>query len=105
MVTAEDVSGLFGGDMDAARDFVNKMRFVVQADGADLSVEEEQEQREQQRLKVLQLTVERLETQLKQLRGALHEALIAPVEKNMAAQGFTVNNEGQQQALPGAVYS
>jgi len=103
-ITAEDVSGLFGGDMELANDFVKKMRSLVQAEGSDMSVEEEQEQREQQRLKVLQMTVERLETQLKQLRGALHESLIAPVEKGVSAQGFTVNTEPQL-ALPGAVFT
>merc|ERR1719428_1974491 len=78
-INATDVAGLFGGDVIAANDFVKKMRSLMEAEGADTNGDDEQELKEQQRLKILQLTVERLESQLKQLRGALHEALIAPV--------------------------
>jgi len=101
-INAGDVAGLFGGDMIAANDFVKKMRSLMEAEGADTNAEDEQELKEQQRLKILQLTVERLESQLKQLRGALHEALIAPVGSGQALTGYTVE---PQLALPGSINS
>jgi hypothetical protein len=101
-ITAEDVSSLFGGDMPAAQEFVKKMRSLMENEGVGETGGEDQELREQQRLKILQLTVERLENQLRSLRGALHEALIAPVGHNQSQQGLTIQNEPQL-ALPGAV--
>jgi len=103
-INAGDVADLFGGDMIAANDFVKKMRSLMEAGGADTNADDEQELKEQQRLKILQLTVERLESQLKQLRGALHEALIAPVGPGQAVTGYTVQQE-QHLALPGSVNS
>lgn len=101
-VTPEDVAMLFGGDMIQTQEFVNKVNELM----AGQEPVEDQEQREQERLKMLQSQVRRLENQLKALRGALHETKAAPANKGLAREGYTVHNPNAQHpapALPGTV--
>lgn len=98
-----DIVRHFNGDEAKAADFYKKVKAMIASNssGEQGDEEEDQELREQQRLKVLQATVERLEQQLRQLRGALHEALVAPAMPGQSLEGYSVRH--QQPALPGAV--
>jgi len=83
----EDIVKHFGGNEEKAHHFVNKLQDLIgsssrsgamkQTGNADWR-DEEEEVHEQHRLQALQTTVVRLENQLRQLRGALHDALVAP---------------------------
>jgi len=114
-VNMADISGHFRGNDRKAAEFVAQVRELadVEAKIRDKSLvrkfgdKMEEQGEEQERLQKLQATVGRLESDLKQLRGALHDSYIARTAAGQSLDGYTVDNSTPggtfSTALPGAV--
>jgi len=119
-LAAVDFARHFKGNVYLAYDFAQKLRDLAEANtaqragaGGFAAEKDDQEAMEQDQVRELQRTVERLEAHLKQLRGALHASGVAPLAEGQSAEGYMVKSalwysgeqhlQGNELVLPNVV--
>jgi len=100
-LVAADLLAHFRGDLRTAHDFTQKVQRLAEAEGAlgagevgGFQERDAIEAKEQEQLRKLQTTVERLEGHLRQLRGALHATSAAPLKEGQSQLGYHVELQG-----------
>jgi len=114
MLVAEDLQNNFGGDMAAAHEFVLGLQRLQEAEEIrsgqhevggyhDRRQDDFHQIREQEQLSKLQFTVEKLEENIRLIRGALHKSKEAPLKPGQAESGFLVGSVENvpQNSMPG----
>mmetsp|Transcript_41450 Transcript_41450/g.93503 ORF Transcript_41450/g.93503 Transcript_41450/m.93503 type:complete len:746 (-) Transcript_41450:9-2246(-) len=93
-LVTEDLAHHFGGDIKTTADFVRRVQQIEQSEVARSHVgfddAEEEEVQEQEQLRKLRTTVDRLEGHVRELRGALHRSGVAPLRPGQAEAGYLV---------------
>jgi len=117
-LVCESIAHHWGDDpkdsVEQANSFVASVRDLAEAESSNggtassFQNQEEIESQEQEQLRKLQQTVQRLELHMAQLRGALHASGVAPVPEGQPTQGFCADDsaeheEAMRQSLPGSV--
>lgn len=104
----------FKGDEKQAGQFVHKVRELADADSKNADevrnfTPKEIEVQELERLQKLQVTMQRLEEHMQQLRGALHESCVGRLQEGQSLEGYSVDAPALSVTdlpmLPGAVNS
>jgi len=102
MMVAEELQDNFGGDMNAAHEFVLGLQRLQEAEELrsaqhevgglrDRREDEFHQLREQEQLSKLQFTVEKLEENIRLIRSALRKSKEAPLKPGQAEAGFRVD--------------
>lgn len=119
-LVTENIARHWGGDIRETSNFVDKLRRLAdeesskQDNNAIFQSQDEIENEEQEQLRKLQTTVQRLEGHLSHLRTALHESGVATVPAGQLQQGYCMEDPGPaasrgrpeeavDASLPGAV--